>query len=192
MPSKIQFAPDDFVTKIVKDPDRPPATLLLRGFLGDASDPGHIRVYLDAELSRYIDAPRDAVLHVQQISEQHSPLGGQMVWLQRDAPLRRSPTASVAAGFLEGGLTAFPSADRVHPRQASRRPVEGVTDTCDPPPTEDASCATSMQQSTCVPETQPGSCYAPQIPRGDSRWLEGWGAPPRALVREETAQRCHS
>jgi|GEM_PF-5378369 len=191
MPSKLNLVPQNFVSQIVTDPANPPATLLLRGFLGESTDATHIRIYLDVELSRFIDAPRDAVLHVEEVPTQHSPLGGWMVWVERHAPLRRVQVGEGAATFLEGGLTAFPVAPSSATRQASRRPMEGVTDTCSPPPTEDASCATSLQQSTCVPDTQPGNCYAPEQP---GMWEGLLGASgirtDVAMISPETAQRC--
>jgi hypothetical protein len=56
----------DFVAKIVKDPKNPPKTIMLTGFLGASSEPGHTRLYFDPHLSNYVEVPDDAILHTQE------------------------------------------------------------------------------------------------------------------------------
>ena len=43
---------DSFISKIVKDPQQPPDALVLSGYLGASSEPGHTRLYFDLQLSR--------------------------------------------------------------------------------------------------------------------------------------------
>jgi hypothetical protein len=97
---------DDLVTKIVSDPKNPPNTLLLTGFLGKSSDAGHVRLYLNEELSDYVDIPETAILHIEEMSKGESPLGGNYVWIQRDAQLVYGPVtaAGIRGSFLEGRI----------------------------------------------------------------------------------------
>lgn len=97
---------DDFVSKIVTDPKNPPNTLLLKGFIGASSEEGHIRLYLDTELSDYIEIPEAAILFSQDVPQEKSPLGGSYVWIQRDTPLVHGPVVAERprASFLEGRI----------------------------------------------------------------------------------------
>lgn len=94
----------DFVSKIVKDPNSPPNTLLLQGYLGDSSDEGHIRLYLDPQLSDYVEIPEDAILHTQEIP--NATLGETYVWINQDAELTHGKAGPqrLKAKFLEGRL----------------------------------------------------------------------------------------
>src|SRR5262245_2376386 len=52
-----------FVGKVVKDPKKHVAALLLSGFLGPSSEKDHTRLYFDAQLSQYVEIPDQAILH---------------------------------------------------------------------------------------------------------------------------------
>jgi hypothetical protein len=95
----------DFVAKIVKDPKNPPATLMLRGFLGASSEDKHTRLYFDPHLSSYAEIPNDAILHTQSAASEDG-LGAAHVWIQRDAQLTYGPAASQRpkGAFLEGPI----------------------------------------------------------------------------------------
>ena len=95
-----------FVSKLVSDPKQPPNTLLLMGYLGDSSDPGHTRLYFDAQLASYVEIPDDAILYQQEASKDQSALGANYVWVKRDAPLIHGPIGPnrLKASFLEGRL----------------------------------------------------------------------------------------
>lgn len=43
---------NSIVAKIVKDPSNPPDTLLLQGYLGELSEDGNTRLYLDPQAQR--------------------------------------------------------------------------------------------------------------------------------------------
>ena len=97
---------DDFVARLVKDPTDPPSLLLLRGYLGASSEEGHVRLYLDEELSRYVEIPKEAIRHARELSPQQSPLGGSLLWIDREADLMHGK-AGVEPGvssFLEGWI----------------------------------------------------------------------------------------
>ena len=76
---------DDFVRRVVPDPNNPPNALLLSGYLGESSEEGHTRLYFDTSLSTYVEIPNDAILHTEPIPESSSSLGGSYIWINRDA-----------------------------------------------------------------------------------------------------------
>ena len=99
---------DDFVSKIVTDAKNPPHTLLLKGYVGASSEEGHIRLYLDSELSDYVEIPEAAILHSQEMPKDKSSIGGSYVWIQRNAKVIHGPVVNdrPKASFLEGRIMA--------------------------------------------------------------------------------------
>jgi hypothetical protein len=94
----------DFVGRVVSDAKNPPETRMLTGWLGDAADEGHRRLYTDADLSAYVDIPADAILHTEAIHDVQ-PSGSVFVWVKRDAALKPGGSASSrAARFLQGQI----------------------------------------------------------------------------------------
>lgn len=102
---------DDFVAKIVTDPKNPPTTLLLKGFIGASSEEGYIRLYLDNELSDYVEIPETAILYSQEIPKEKSPIGGSYIWIQRDASVIHGAVVAdrPKASFLEGRIMGGPA-----------------------------------------------------------------------------------
>ena len=97
---------DDFVGRIVRDPNEPPNVMLLSGYLGSSSEEGHVRLYLDEELGRYVEIPQKAIRHTQELPPEQSPLGGSLVWIDRDAEVVHGAAGSERskATFLEGQI----------------------------------------------------------------------------------------
>lgn len=97
---------DDFVGRIVRDPNEPPSVTLLSGYLGSSSEEGHVRLYLDEELCRYVEIPQKAIRHTQELPPEQSPLGGSLVWIDRDAEVLHGAAGSERrkATFLEGQI----------------------------------------------------------------------------------------
>ncbi len=124
---------DDFVSKIVTDPKNPPNTLLLKGFIGASSETGHIRLYLDNELSDYVEIPEAAILYSQEIPKEKSPIGGSYIWIQRDATVIHGPAVAdrPKASFLEGRIMNVNPAAAPIPPQTVTGPVCGtIIDGC--------------------------------------------------------------
>ena len=98
---------DDFVARLVKDPNETPELLLLRGYLGASSEDGHVRLYLDEELSHYLEIPRQTIRHARELPPEQSPLGGSLVWIDRQAEVMHGKAGAKpgAASFLEGWIT---------------------------------------------------------------------------------------
>lgn len=97
---------DDFVGRIVQNPKEPPGVTLLSGYLGSSSEEGHVRLYLDEELCRYVEIPEKTIRHTQELSPEQSPLGGSLVWIDRDAEVLHGAAGSERrkATFLEGQI----------------------------------------------------------------------------------------
>ncbi len=96
----------EFVSQIVKDPNKHVEILLLSGFVGPSSEKEHTRLYFDPELSQYVEIPNKAILHSQQMGPETSPLGGVYVWIARDAQLvqGKAGTERAKAKFFEGPI----------------------------------------------------------------------------------------
>ena len=93
-----------FVDQVVKDPNNPPNALLLQGYLGASSEENHVRLYLDPQLSDYVEIPEDAILHTVDAPAEQSPLGGSYVWINADAQLTHGK-----AGPAEGQVFGRPN-----------------------------------------------------------------------------------
>lgn len=97
---------DDFVGRIVQNPKEPPGVTLLSGYLGSSSEEGHVRLYLDEELCRYVEIPEKVIRHTQELPPEQSPLGGSLVWIDREAEVLHGAAGSERrkATFLEGQI----------------------------------------------------------------------------------------
>ena len=91
-----------FVQAVAGDGTSAPDVRVLTGWLGASGEEGHVRLYLDATLSAYVDIPRDAVLYSEEIPNSH-PAGQRSVWVKNDAELKEGGSAIArAAKFLFG------------------------------------------------------------------------------------------
>lgn len=97
---------DDFVARIVEDPNKPPDLLLLSGYLGASSEEEHVRLYLDEELSQYVEIAQKSIRHTQEIPPEQSPLGGSLVWIDRGAEVMHGKAGAERrkASFFEGQI----------------------------------------------------------------------------------------
>jgi hypothetical protein len=91
------------VEALASDPNQPPrpATRLF-GFPGPAADSKSTRLWLDEELSSYVDVPDDAILHSKTLDDD----AGTILWVDPNATLTHSaPQAQeVQAEFLGGAI----------------------------------------------------------------------------------------
>ncbi len=99
---------DQFTSRVVPDPKNPGEALLITGFLGPSSEPEHTRIYFDATLSRYVDAPTNEILHTEPLPKEQSPLGGSYIWLKRDTEVLfgKAGADRAKAKFFEGPVMA--------------------------------------------------------------------------------------
>ena len=81
---------------------------MITGCIGDSPENDHVRVYLNFDLSEYVDVPEKAILHTEEISSDQVPSGSCFVWINRDVEVVHEPiTQPVArkATFLEGRIS---------------------------------------------------------------------------------------
>ena len=97
----------DFVRSIVTDPANVPDVMRLQGYAGASSEAGHERLYLNADLSAYVEIPKDAVVHRAPASV-GDPLGAEMLWVRQDAALKHkaAPAANALAHYFAGAIQA--------------------------------------------------------------------------------------
>lgn len=91
------------VEALASDPGKPPekATRLF-GFPGPAAESGATRLWLDPDLTSYVDVPDEAIVHSQTLDNDE----GTMLWVEPEAKLTYSTTRSqeVQAEFLGGSI----------------------------------------------------------------------------------------
>jgi hypothetical protein len=96
---------DEFVAKVVPDPNNAGELLLVNGFLGKSSEEDHTRIYWDASLNTYVDVKDADIVHTESLSKEASPLGGSYVWVKRDAKVYFGAGGQSTKGkFFEGPL----------------------------------------------------------------------------------------
>ncbi|HWW61592.1 MAG TPA: hypothetical protein VN181_09505 [Thermoanaerobaculia bacterium] len=100
----------NFTGKIVSDAKNPPEVRVLEGWLGTSSEDGFVRLYTNFELSAWLDIPKDAVLHTEDVPDS-LPAGAVLIWVRADAQLKPGGHAfSKALPFLQGELAKAPEA----------------------------------------------------------------------------------
>ncbi|MBV9928774.1 MAG: hypothetical protein JOZ96_27410 [Acidobacteria bacterium] len=149
---------DDFVGRIVQDPNDPPGVTLLSGYLGSSSEEGHVRLYLDEELSRYVEIPERAIRHAQELPPEQSPLGGSLVWIDRDAEVVHGAAGSERrrATFLEGQIAQ----DFMGAAAGGIDALSGSTQAreCFVPPTASGPVCGTSKTGPCIPPTEFVGC----------------------------------
>jgi len=96
---------------------------MITGFLGESSQPGHQRCYLDPACNEYLDIPTDAIVHTQQLDPASalspSGLGGSAVFVKQDAQMTISRSEPIsAAQFLQGDVT---QGGQISPEQGAQQ-----------------------------------------------------------------------
>lgn len=143
-----------FVARLVKDPANPPATMMVSGFPGESSEPEHTRLYLDLELTSWVDIPEDAVLHREEQGDE--PYGSTTLWVNREAAeklrYRQATSAAVSGGVGFAPWTAFCPPTRACPPTpfCPTQPSLCPTAIC-PPPTR--FCPTRLLCTPVCPPT---------------------------------------
>jgi hypothetical protein len=168
-----------FIARIVKDPKNPPKTTLLMGYLGRSSEEGHTRVYLDPELSEYVEVPNEAILHTEAAGEE-DPLAGSYIWISRSAEVVHGEAGGqrYKASFLEGRIT------QDYMGQAAG--LGGLGPAGPIPPTLPVQCNPSAFSPYCPTQTFPcpPSQYVPACPPSQTPILcppTVFGCPPTII-----------
>ncbi len=96
---------DPLVAALLPDPGKLPVNAaVLRGFIGKSLKEGSWRLYLDAELSEYVEIPESEILYAREFPDG----GGTAVWVPGTLTLDRVRVAAtqIQAEFLSGAIAA--------------------------------------------------------------------------------------
>jgi len=140
---------EEFIKNLVPDPSLPPDVMLLSGFSGRSSRPGHWRLYLTPEVTSFIDIPEADIVHSQPLDKNQNPLGGTLVWVRRGADLKTTSTASreSQADFLRGTIAGSIATGGIGlGLEAMALPTTFTVTQC-------ATCPTTNGGNTCFPAT---------------------------------------
>ena len=92
------------VKALASDPTKPPKrSTKLFGYPGPSAQSGSTRLYMDLELTSYVDVPNAAILHSQTLPDDQ----GTVLWVEADATLTYSTAPQsheVQAEFLSGSI----------------------------------------------------------------------------------------
>jgi hypothetical protein len=100
------MAPEsDFVSSIVSDPRNVPDVMRLYGYPGASSEEDHERLYLNLDLTNYVEVPTKAILY--RMTDQ-DPQGAVCWWTKKDAALiyKMTPAAQALAHYFAGAIQA--------------------------------------------------------------------------------------
>jgi hypothetical protein len=105
----------EFVRQIVTDPRNVPDVMRLYGYLGASSEDNHDRLYLNADLSQYVEVPTGAILHRMAVPAEQDPNGAAVLWVRRDAALvyKSAPAAQALASYFAGAIAGAAAAGPV-------------------------------------------------------------------------------
>ncbi len=132
------------VEALASDPNQPPkrATRLF-GYPGPAADRKSTRLWLDIDLTSYVDVPDEAILYSRTLADDE----GTILWvdpaamLSHSSPQPQEVQAEFLAGSIaEGNLAGAPAADR-EVRPASEYFWCHITRTCKPTEAPLATCS---------------------------------------------------
>ena len=80
-----KIKPHEFVLALQ---ERKTRNKVIRGYVGKAENSYDVRVYLDAELVRYVDVPEKSILHVEDARVIHGPTASIAIWVDEQASIR--------------------------------------------------------------------------------------------------------
>jgi hypothetical protein len=127
--------PHPLVKALNPDPAKPPQrTTKLFGYPGDSPEEGATRLWLDLDLTSYVDVPNEAFLYSQTLPDD----AGTILWVAADAKLGFGSVSShaVQAEFVTGALLTAHMAT-AQPSGFPGQPVAGIQPT---PPATIAGC----------------------------------------------------
>jgi hypothetical protein len=96
--------PHPLVEALASDPSKPPTRATrLAGLPGRAADDTAVRLWLDADLTSFVDVPKDAIRHSQKLPDDQ----GTILWVDPEATLSYSSVQAhdVQASFLSGAIS---------------------------------------------------------------------------------------
>jgi hypothetical protein len=99
---------EEFIQNLVPNPLQTPDVQLLGGYLGKSSQAGYWRLYLNPELTSYVDIAEKDIIYSQLANNNQNSLGGTLLWVRRGAEIKATRTTSreSQADFLRGAIAA--------------------------------------------------------------------------------------
>ncbi len=83
-----RIRPHKFVSAIEALTSRPSTLRIIQGFVGKAAKKNHIRVYLDAELRRFVDVDMNNIEHYEDQRTATAPNVSVLLWVNETALIR--------------------------------------------------------------------------------------------------------
>lgn len=141
-----QLQEEEFIHNLVPNPSQLPDVQLLGGFLGKSSQPEYWRLYLNPELTSYVDIAEKDIVYSQPAYNNQNSLGGTMLWVRRGAEIKATRTTprETQADFLRGAIAASMVRRGV---AGGLRPIAALPTTFTV--TECATCPTDDGGDTC-------------------------------------------
>lgn len=104
MPTPKKSSVHPLVAALNPDPSKPPRrTYKLFGLPGQSPNSDDTRLWLDSELTSYVDVPSDAIAHSETLDDD----AGTILWVDADAPVTFGSVAQTRpSDFLAGSLAA--------------------------------------------------------------------------------------
>jgi hypothetical protein len=118
----------EFVRQIVTDPRNVPDVMRLYGYPGASSEEHHERLYLNPDLSQYVEVPTNAVLHRMAVPAEQDLYGAVVLWVRRDAVLiyKSAPAAQALASYFAGAIAGAAAAGPVPQPWAAQQVVGAI------------------------------------------------------------------
>lgn len=140
---------EEFIQSLVPNPSQPPDVQLLGGYLGKSSQAGYWRLYLNPELTSYVDIAEKDIVYSQAANNNQNSLGGMLLWVRRGAEIKATRTTSreSQADFLRGAIAA----------SIARRGAAGALGSIAALP----ATFTVTECATCPTDNGGDSCFAP-------------------------------
>lgn len=155
---KQPLTPDSLVNHLRPETGTAKPTIQLTGWLGRGTEEGTWNLYLNPKLDEYVQFSEQDVVYSQSIPADYSPLGGTIVWLRPETPVRHVTVAALQAeaDFLSGGITSTYLAGALSSLPAARsgRGAAGIG-------TAGVNCSANPHIPACQPETQ--NCYHTKV-----------------------------
>ena len=83
-----RILPHKFVTAIEATERKPSQLRIIQGFVGKAAKKNHIRIYLDAELRRFVDIANDNIEHYEDQRSATNPNASALIWVTETAKIQ--------------------------------------------------------------------------------------------------------
>jgi hypothetical protein len=97
---------DPVIDRLVPNPAEVPDVRCYYGLVGNSASKDSWRLYLSPNLTNYIEFSKKDVVHYEPLKSEEKPLGGTLVWLKRDAKVRRiqATPQDAQSSFLQGSV----------------------------------------------------------------------------------------